>query len=333
MLPRFRAAAALAVLAVVLTGCGGTPAGPDAVKPTGGGKKGTAVVLATGTCWTDAVLGDDPQQVLTISKKYGVSYFDAAHALAVRPSFALTRGCGTEHGVEVYRTIAATSVKPAVSSYATLLRPSRKAYRKLDVSMRRACMEDRLFASAAASGYSGAVMTPAFPDGVVLGWAPPSPDQWARGQRVYVCTMTQQTPGTLRYASVFSSSFPTQARTCIDTRALVYVDCARKHQRERISVLDLTVAVKAGKLPGRGAVTVGSDGKFVDLSPAQLAALDRSCTTYLRKVSTTKKLTGITEVEVDQWPTDEGRYLAACEADRPTTKDPLTTQGSVFNRS
>jgi len=330
---RLRAAAVLA-LALLLTGCGGTPpSAPGGATSTGGGKKGVATTLASGSCWTDAVLGADPQKVLQLSKKYGVTYFDAAHALAAQPAFALTQACAAAHGVEVYKTVATSAVKPKVTSYATLLRPDRKTYRRLDTSLRRACMNERLFDSAAASGLSGAVMSPAFPDGVVLGWAPPSPEQWDRGQRSFACTMTQEQPGSLRYAEVFSASFPTQARTCIDTRALAYVDCARKHQRERISVLDLTVTVKAGKLPGRSAVTAGSDGRFVDLSPAQLVALDRSCTAYLRKVSTTKKLTGIAEVEVDQWPTSEGRYLASCEADRPTTSDPITTQGSVFNRS
>ncbi|MCZ4498658.1 MAG: hypothetical protein JWQ74_1211 [Marmoricola sp.] len=333
MLRRFRAVLPLAVAAALLGGCASTPpAGPGQAPSTGGGKVGAAVALATGTCWSGAVLGADPQVVLRLAKKYGVTYFDAAHALAEQPAFSRTRGCNAAHAVEIYKTVATTAVKPVVKSYATLLRPGRKAYRTLDADLQRACMNQTLFDAAAASGLSGAVMEPAFPEGVKLGWAPPSPDQWGRGQRVFACTVTQTSPGTLTYAKVFSKAFPTQSRTCIDTRSLVYVDCARKHQRERISVLDLTATVAAGKLPGSSGIETGSDGRFLDLSPSQFAALDRSCTAYLRKVSTTSRLSGVAEADVDQWPTAEGRYLVACEADRPTTKDPITTQGSVFDR-
>ena len=107
------------------------------------------------------------------------------------------------------------------------------------------------------------------------------------------------------YASVFTHGFPTQDRTCIDSAALIYVDCARQHDRERIAWVDVTAAVRTGAFPNR----------VVGLPAATLAGLDRACTTYLRAVSTTTALTGVAEPDVDDWPTRTGRYRIACEAD------------------
>ena len=51
-------------------------------------------------------------------------------------------------------------------------------------------------------------MEPALPAGMHLEWAPPSPAQFAEGQRGFACLFNQSTPGTFRYASVFTAAFP-----------------------------------------------------------------------------------------------------------------------------
>jgi hypothetical protein len=325
-----RALGAVLALAALLAACSSDPktVGNDP----GAGKSGIEVPLTTATCWSAETAGADPQQVLAIAKKYGVSYFAAAHALAERPAFELTQGCAGAHQVEVYKAVRIDQVKPVVSTYTALLQSGSKAYAKLSENVQQACMNKPLLEAAVQSGLPGAVMTPVFGDGVTLGWAPPSAEQWEAGQRVYACTLTQEPAGTLLYASVFRKSFPTGRRVCIDNKSLVYVDCARKHNREQISTIDLSAAVAAKKFPGPKAIKPGPDGKFVDVSPAQYAALDRACTAYLRAVSTTKKLTGIAEIDPEKWPADDGSYPVACEADTATTKNPIVTQGSVFDR-
>ncbi|RYJ05179.1 MAG: hypothetical protein EON52_12925 [Actinomycetales bacterium] len=189
-----------------------------------------------------------------------------------------------------------------------------------------------LAAAAQASKVPGAVVEPAFPDGVDLSWAPPSPEQWGKGQRVYACTLSSVNPVQFRYAGVFTRGFPTGERTCISNTPLVFVDCARKHDRERIAVIQVRAAVAAGKFPGAAAVRVGGNGRFVQVPTATLAALDRACTTFLRSVSTTDRLTGVAEIDAERWPTPDGSYPVDCEADSPPTKDSVVTEGSVFNR-
>lgn len=324
-----RPAVAVVVLlaALLLASCSGADPGEE-----GGGKKGVDVTLAPGTCWTADRLGEDPQDVLQLSSTYGVDYFAAANALADRPAFALTEACGGGHHVEVYRTVPVSSVAPVVTGYATLLQPSSAAYQQVAARVQNACMGRSLQAAAKLTKLAGAVAEPAFPDGVDLTWAPPSPDQWARGQRVYACILTSDTPVRFRYGAVFTTSFPTSLRTCIDSKALVYVDCARKHDRERIAVIDVRAAVAAGAFPGRKAIKPSPDGSYVDVPPATLALLDKACTSYLKSVSTTKKLTGIAEIDPDRWPAPDGSYPVDCEASVAPTKKPVITTGSVYNK-
>ncbi|MFL6062105.1 MAG: hypothetical protein ACJ72E_12800 [Marmoricola sp.] len=331
-----RALAAGLLLSALVAGCtdatkqasaGGTGAGGPA-----GGQPGATVTLTTGSCWTGALAGADPQYVLRLSKKYQVSYFAAAHALATWPSFALTQGCAGEHDVEVYKAVATSNVAPVVTTYAGLLRAGTPAFTRLSLDAEHACMNQVLVDAAAQTGIRSALMSPAFPDSMTLGWAPVSEQQWSKGQRAYACTLTQKPAGRVLYASVFTKAFPTQDRTCIDNATLDYVDCARKHDRERIAWIDLRTAVGAGRVPGHRAIRSGTRGKYVNLKPALYAALDRACTTYLHSVSTTTRLTGVAEIDTDQWPTSDGHYLVACEADAPPTKKSVVTQGSVFDR-
>lgn len=331
-MPRtLRALSAGLLAAVLVAGCSSGPQSPGS-SGTGGGKPGASVALTTGTCWTATLAGADPQYVLRLSKKYGVSYFAAAHALAAWPSFGLTQSCSGEHAIEVYKAVSMSDVAPKVASYAGLLSSGSRAFAQLSVNVEHACMNKALVDAAAQTGLPDALMTPAFPDDVELGWAPVSEDQWNAGQRAYACTMTQKQAGTLLYASVFTKSYPTGDRICIDNSSLAYVDCARKHDRERIAVIDVRVAVANGRFPGKNAIRSGPRGKYVNVSPALYAALDRACTTYLHSVSTTTRLTGVAEIDAEVWPADDGSYPVYCEADAPATKDSIVTQGSVFNR-
>lgn len=317
---------------LVLAGCSGGSAlkGDD---PTDrGGRDGAEVALATGTCWTGATLAADPQEILELSEKFGVSYFVAARALTDRPAFARTQSCGGDHEIEVYRVIQVPSLTPKLTTYAALLRTDRPLYRSLERAVRNACMSPVLARAAGESGVSGAVMTPALPAEMRLGWAPPSPQQFDRGQRVFACTLTHEKPSTVGYADVFTKRFPTGLRTCIESRTLIYVDCARKHDRERIAVIDARVAVQAGAFPGPKAIRNGPDGRYLDVAPSAYAALDKACTAYLRAISTTKKLTGVAEIDVDAWPATDGSYPIACEADTRPDQQSLVTQGSVYNK-
>lgn len=341
--PSRSAAALLALVLPLVVACGG----PPAEDTEGAGQSGETVTLAPRTCWTGASLSDDPQTVLTVSKTFGVDYFDAAHALSGRPSFELTEACGAAHHVEVYSTVPVNQVQPVITSYATLLQPNQPAYRKLVKAVEKTCMTQVLARTAAQTKLPGALAEPALPEGVEIGWAPPSPEQWARGQRVYACTLSSDRALKIRFAQVFRKTFPTRLRTCIESRALQYVDCSRKHDRERILVLDLTAAVAAGKLPGAEAVREGAQGEVVDIAATTLKVLDKACTNFLRSVSRTKKLNGVAALDADRWPATEERmvgetdpkrfpprtyYLVDCEADVLPPKKPVVTRGSVFNR-
>lgn len=322
------AVALVGVLVLVLAAaCDGSD---DA--PSGGGKSGTSVALAPNTCWTAQTLGADPQAVLELARSQAVDYFSVAHAVDGRPAFQLTEACDGPHHVEVYQVVPIEKVKPVVTGYAAFLQFSTGAYRKLSAAVERACMNKTLAETAERSGVPGAVAEPAFPAGAELGWAPPSPEQWAKGQRVYACTLSSAEPVDFRYAAVFTQGFPTDRRTCISNSPLQFVDCARKHNRESIAVINVRTAVAAKKFPGRSAITAGPNGRFVDLSRPTLARLDRACTAFLGAVSTTTKLTGVANIDPELWPTPEGDYPITCQADTAPTKDSVVTEGSVFDK-
>lgn len=312
----------------LLGGCGGSPEGSDL----GAGKDGRSVALAAGTCWTAETLGSDPQAMLELARRYAVDYFSVAHAVDRRPAFKLTEACAKPHHVEVYKTVPVEQITPAVTSYATFFQYNLPAYRRLAGAVERACMNEPLAAAAQQSTVPGAVVEPAFPAEVDLGWAPPSPEQWDNGQRVYACTLSSPTPVQFRYAEVFTRGFATGLRICISNTPLIFVDCARKHDRERIALIQVRAAVAAKKFPGADAIRLGSNGRFVQVPTARLRALDRACTSYLRSMSSTTKLTGVAEIDVERWPTPAGEYQVDCEADAAPHQESIATEGSVFDR-
>lgn len=288
--------------------------------------------LAAGTCWSGVRLGADPQDVLRLSNQLAVPYLVAARALADRPSFADGVGCSHDHAVEVYKLLRLPKLDRKLTDYATLLRIETALYGQVARSVAQGCMTDSLASVAGRTGLPGVVVTPMLPAGARLGWAPAPPVEWAKGKRVFACTLTWTDPQPVRYATVFTRAFPTGQRTCIDSRALLFVDCARKHDRERIAVIEARDAVAARAFPGPKAIRKGVTGRYLPVSAARYRKLDAACTAYLHSISTTKKLTGVANIDVDEWPAPGDSYPIYCEADTRPDQKSLITDGSVYNR-
>ena len=288
--------------------------------------------LAAGTCWSGHLLGADPQDVLALSGKYAVPYLVTARAVADRPAFDQGIRCDKDHAVEVYKVLRLPDLDARLTDYATLLRVNASLYATVARRVAQGCMTDVLARAAARTGLTGAVMEPVLPTGAVLGWAPAAPSDWTGGRRVFACTLTWPEPRATRYRAVFTKALATAERTCIFSRSLVFVDCARRHDRERIAVIDARDAVAAGAFPGPGAVRNGPRGRFLEVADARWARLDAACASYLRSISTTKRLTGVANVDADQWPAPDGAFPIYCDADTPPDQESVVTQGSVYNR-
>jgi hypothetical protein len=329
----------LTVLVVLAGGCSQAPLpGLGESSPGEPGRDPTSEptaepgVVAAGTCWSDARLGADPQDVLRLANRFTVPYLLVARAVADRPAFSKTVGCSHDHSVEVYKVLRLPALDAELADYAALLRTRTALYDKVARSVSLGCMTDTLASAAAASGLPGAVVEPMLPEGAELGWAPAAPDQWASGQRVFACTLTWARPERVTYATVFTKRLPTAMRTCIDTKSLVFVDCARRHDRERIAVIEAREAVARKAFPGPKAIRKGLNGRYLAVSDARYRKLDAACTAYLRAISTTRKLTGVANVDVDEWPTPDGSYPIYCEADTRPDQKSLITKGSVYDR-
>jgi hypothetical protein len=325
-----RLAAVLVTLLTVAAGCSQAPKSAKDGDSSSTGDTNTG--LATGTCWTGTLLGSDPQTVLKIARDHAVAYAVAASALAKRPAFERSKDCAGDHSIEAYKVVRVPALESRLTDYVTMLSTQTPLFGQVAAAVEKSCMTEALVKAAALTKLRGAVMQPVLPRGTSLGWAPASPEQWAKGQRVFACTLTWPKPAAPRYASVFTKKFPTAKRTCIDSSALVFVDCARRHDRERISVIEARYAVAAHEFPGASAIRKGPDGRYVDVSETRYKVLDAACTAYLRTVSTTKKLTGVANIDADEWPAPGGSYPIYCEADTPTDKPSLITEGSVYNR-
>lgn len=320
------------VASVLLLGSACTQASLPGVGGSSSGDTSTPSAVAEGTCWTADRLGADPQDVLKMSHRFAVPYLVAARAVADRPSFTERTDCAADHAVEVYKVVRLPALEAQLSDYATLLRIQSPLYEQVARSVAAGCMTDALAKAAALAGVANAVMEPVLPEGATLGWAPAAPEQWAKGQRVFACTLTWSAPQPVLYAAVFTKAMPTGQRTCIDSASLLFVDCARRHDRERIAWIDARDAVAAGSFPGPSAIQDGPNGRYLVVPDGRWQKLDQACTAYLRAISTTKKLTGVANVDVDQWPTPDGAYRIYCDADAGPDKEPMVTEGSVYNR-
>ena len=328
MPPRPPLLALVAAAVLVLAGCATAPG-----QPPGGGAAGSpARDVAAGTCWTAELLGSDPQRVLALAKQYDVPYHVAARAMSTWPSFAHSVPCTDAHAVEVVTVLRLPALDARLTSYGTLLRDRSPLAGTVARSVAQGCMNRPLTAAAARTGLPNAVMAPALPTGATLGWAPAQPEQWRAGKRVFACTLSWKQPQVTRYAALFTKSLPTGMRTCIDSRSLLYVDCARGHDRERIAVIEAREAVASGAFPGPRAIRQGPQGRYLDVPDDAWARLDAACTAYLRAVSTTRRLTGVANVDVDEWPTPDGSFPIHCDADRPPDEKSVVSRGSVYDR-
>ena len=327
-MPSLRQFLALVAVLVLVAGCSG-----GSLPGTGkrSGYVGGPEDLAEGTCWTADLLGADPQDVLELSTRYDVPYVAAARAIATFPAFAHRVSCSSEHAVEVYKVVRLPDLDAQLADYAALLR-DQALYDTVARSVARGCMTGPLAKAAARTGLPGAVMGPVLPVGVTLGWAPAPPGEWRKGKHEFACTLTWTEPEQLRYHAVFTHAFPTGKRTCIDSQALLFVDCARGHDRERIAVIEAREAVAAGAFPGPKAIRHGPGGRYLDVDDAAYRKLDAACTAYLQAISRTKKLTGLANVDTDEWPTPDGSYPIYCDADRKPDEKSLVTKGSVYDR-
>jgi len=335
-----RLAAALVAVTSVLTGCSMGSALPDP-RLTASASNGplpsparpaTTYALAGGTCWSAERLGSDPQLALSLARTFGMTYFEAAYAIKDRPSFREKVACSQDHAIEIYRVVQVASVAPQLTDYSALMRTGGLDFAHLSAAVLQACMDPTLASAARRSAVASASLQPAPPAGYRTGWAPPTLEQWSRGQRVFACTFISEEPGTLQYAALRTAALPTALRTCIASGARIYVDCARKHDRERIAVLDVSGAVAAGTFPGHGAVRTSAGGNYLQVDAAFYRPLDRACTAYLRAVSTRRELTGVAEIDPEAWPDANGVYAVSCEADAPVTSPSRVTQGSVYNK-
>lgn len=321
-----------AVASVLVLGSGCTQASLPGVGTHSTAGTSTPSAVAESTCWTADRLGADPQDVLKLSHRYDVPYLVAARAVADRPAFTRPVDCATDHAVEVYKVVRLPALEAQLTDYATLLRIQSPLYEQVARSVAAGCMTDALAKAAPLAGVANAVMEPVLPEGASLGWAPSAPELWAKGQRVFGCTLTWAEPQSVRYAAVFTKAMPTAQRTCIDSKSLLFVDCARRHDRERIAWIDAREAVAAGSFPGPKAIQDGPTGRYLVVPDGRWEKLDAACTAYLRAISTTKKLTGVANVDVDQWPTPDGAYRIYCDADAGPDKEPVVTEGSVYDR-
>jgi hypothetical protein len=329
-----------ALAALLLTGCsmGSAIPAPQVGATTSAGvapvpvQPATTFALSANSCWTGELLGSDPQRALNLATTFGVSYFDAAYALEDRPAFLETLPCTTAHAVEIYRLVPAAEVAPGLAGYSSLMQTRSTDFVRLAARVRHACMDSTLAVAARRAQVEDASLQPAVPDGFRIDWTPATPEQWDRGQQVFACLFVQDDPSSLLYSSLRSRSLPTALRTCIASGSRIYVDCARKHDRELIAVLDVSGAVAAGTLPGRSAVRHTAGGAtYLGFGAAFYRPLDRACTTYLRSISTDRRLSGVAEIDADAWPDADGRYTISCEADAPANRPSKVTTGSVYD--
>lgn len=333
---------ALLVPVLLLTACSGggdeptadgtaTPsASPSASLP--------AAPLEAGTCWGDqqlpAVLGEDGFADWVEEHADG----DEALGEAMRDDAAFSEqvDCAEPHALELYATVALPPALDAkVTSYAQLLDQDSRLHARVRDQVNDRCLAGTAYGRAQQrAGDLPVQLGPALAERSTLhvAWDPFPADLWEDGQRRFVCTFEQDEPGTLRMADLATRKVPASERVCVDVPGR-RVPCARPHEGEEIGEMVLNTAVERGRVDGRKAVREGDSGKFVALSDEEYAALDRVCQSLYRRVSSgpegvvAKAYPG----SVDQWPTEEGVYVASCFAvDEDDTT--ATRRGTVFDR-
>jgi hypothetical protein len=335
-----RLARALAVLVVTLlvgalAGC----SSGDKTPARGASAGAPAKSLDKGTCWGDQQLPQalGAQEFAAWVKKYADG--DAALGEAMRDDAAFSQkiDCSQPHSLELYNVVRLSpDLTARITSYADLLDQKSALYRQI-----RDQVNDRCTAGSAygrAERRAGAMPVQLGPSlnvkaGLHVAWDPFPADLWTKGQKKFVCTFEQDTPGTLGFADVPTSRLPIAARVCLDTPGK-YLACQGRHQAEDIGEMVLNTAIAKGEINGAKAVRTGARGSYVALSDAEYARLDKVCQSLLAAVSTVKGgvVARAYPGSVSQWPSRTGAYVASCFALKPYEPPPPIT-GTVFNRS
>jgi len=319
-----------------LTGCGGddTPRSPRAAAA----PKAPAKALTRGTCWGDEHLSEALGQEAFDAWVEKYAGGDAARAESMRDDAAFSNeiDCADPHSLELYDVVRLDrSLDAKVGKYSDLLDQDSALYRRVSDQVNDRCLARSPYGRAQRkAGNTGVQLSPwlASKSGLHVAWDPFPADLWEKGQRKFVCTFEQDVPGTLRFADLTTHKVPVAARVCLNTPRK-YRSCAGRHQAEVIGEMTLNEAVAKGRVAGRKAIRTGPDGRYVALSDAQYARLDKVCQTFLDAVSDVgggvvgRAYPG----EVSQWPTESGDYVASCFALKPLEPPPMIT-GTVFDR-
>ena len=337
-----RAATAVLLPVLVLTACSG---GDDAGAPEGSSRPSAspsaslpAAALEAGTCWGDqqlpAVLGDEGFAAWVEEHAGG----DEALGEAMRDDAAYSEqvDCDEPHALELYDTVAlAPALDAKVTRYAQLLDQDSRLYAQVRDQVNQRCLADTAYGRAERrAGDVPVQLGPALAPRSTLhvAWDPFPANLWEEGERRFVCTFEQDEPGTLRMADLTTKAVPATERVCVDTPGR-RVPCTKPHQGEEIGEMVLNTAVARGEVNGRRAVREGTDGKFVALSDAEYARLDKVCQALFRRVS--RGPDGVVARaypgSVEQWPTSEGVYVASCFAVDGDDSS-ATRRGTVFDR-
>jgi hypothetical protein len=336
VLPSLVLGVVLGLVLALVAGCSSDTAKSPRPKTSSGAPD---KALEKGTCWDAArlpdALGADAFDAWV--EKYAAG--DAALADAMRDDAAFRKevDCTEPHSLELYNVV---EVEPAltarITEYSALLDQDSPLYRKVRDQVNDRCLAGSVYGRAQRRGGGIPVqLGPALDTdaGLHVAWDPFPADLWEKGQRKFVCTFEQVQPGTLRFADLTTSKVPVAARVCLNTPG-TYVSCAGRHQAEDIGEMILNTAIEKGAINGRKAVRQGPKGKYVALSDAEYARLDKICGTLLRQVSSVR---GGVQARaypgsVAQWPTDTGVYVASCFALKPDQEPPPPITGTVFDR-
>lgn len=336
---RSTTAALAAVLLMVLAACGGTGDSPAGPRDTAS-SKAPQKALTRGTCWGDEQL----PQALGASgfddwvEKYAGGDAKLGASMQDDAAFSDQVDCGKAHALELYDVVSLSPLLTRrITSYAALLDQSSPLYREVRDQVNDRCLAPTAYGRAQrrAGGLPvqlGPSLNPR--GGLHVAWDPFPADLWARGQKKFVCTFEQDTPGTTALADLTTRAVPVTARVCLNTPAR-YLPCSGRHQAEDIGEMVLNTAIERGRINGRRAVRKGPGGPYVALSDREYAALDRVCRTLLDQVSTKKGgvVARAYPGSVKQWPTPTGAYVASCFALKPLGDPPPPFTGTVFDKA
>ena len=285
------AAVLLTLLLGALAGCstGSSSADDPPESPSARSAEAPVKALTAGTCWGDEQLADalGAKGFTEWVEKYAG---DPALGVAMRDDAAFSKeiDCSSPHALELYNVIELDPALTAkVTQYADLLDQKSPLYRSIRDQVNDRCLAGSPYGLAQKK--AGGLPVQLGPSlnaegGLHVAWDPFPADLWAEGQRKFVCTFEQDTPGTLLFADVTTAKPPVTARVCLNTPGK-YVPCDGRHQAEDIAEMVLNTAIEKKQVNGAKAVRKGPKGQYVALSDAEYAKLDKVCQTFLSSVS------------------------------------------------